>query len=62
MKAELSMWLAAGEYFLTVGAARVDGMQYDLRNDALQFSVVGTPQLFTTSMVNLEPRFSIEAA
>ena len=62
VKAEISMWLAAGEYFLTVGAARTDGMQYDLRNDALQFSVVGTPQLFTTSIVNLEPRFSIEPA
>lgn len=62
VKAELSMWLAGGEYFLTVGAARVDGMQYDLRNNALRFSVVGTPQLFTTSIVNLEPRFSIEPA
>jgi ABC-type polysaccharide/polyol phosphate transport system ATPase subunit len=62
VKTELTMWLAAGEYFLTVGAGRTDGMQYDLRNDALHFSVVGTPQLFTTSSVNLEPRFSIEPA
>jgi hypothetical protein len=62
VKAELSMSLAAGDYFLTVAAARIDGMQYDLRNDALQFSVVGTPQLFTTSIVNLEPRLSIEPA
>jgi hypothetical protein len=62
VKAELSMWLAAGEYFLTVGAGRTDGMQYDLRNDVLHFSVVGTPQLFTTSSVNLDPRFSIEPA
>jgi hypothetical protein len=60
VKIDLHMWLAAGDYFLTVGAARSDGMQYDLRNEALQFTVVGTPQLFTTSIVNLEPGFSIE--
>ncbi|HXS75137.1 MAG TPA: ABC transporter ATP-binding protein [Terracidiphilus sp.] len=60
VKVPLQMWLAAGDYFLTVGAARSDGMQYDLRNDALQFTVLGTPQLFTTSIVNLDARFSIE--
>jgi ABC-type polysaccharide/polyol phosphate transport system ATPase subunit len=60
VKVDLSMWLAAGEYFLTVGAARTDGVQYDLRNDALHFTVIGTPQLFTTSVVNLDARLSIE--
>jgi hypothetical protein len=60
VKVDLRMWLAAGDYFLTVGAARSDGMQYDLRNDALHFTVVGTPQLFTTSVVNLDARLSVD--
>ncbi len=58
---DVTMWLAAGDYFLTFGAARIDGPQYDLRNDALQFTVIGTPELFTTSLVNLAPRFSARA-
>jgi len=58
-RADVVMWLAAGDYFLTVGVARPDGPQYDLRNDALHFTVTGTPGLFTTSLVNLDARFSV---
>jgi lipopolysaccharide transport system ATP-binding protein len=49
----VQMWLAAGEYFVQAANAAPDGTQYDCRIDALHFTVVGTPQLFTTSLVNL---------
>ena len=55
----VEMWLAAGDYFLQVANAGPDGVQYDCRIDALQFSVIGTPQLFTTSIVNLRPDVSV---
>jgi len=57
---EVRMWLAAGDYFLTVGVARLDGLQFDLRNDTLYFTVVGTPHIFTTSLVNLDAKFFVE--
>jgi ABC-type polysaccharide/polyol phosphate transport system ATPase subunit len=56
---DVRMWLAAGDYFLTAGVARLDGLQYDSRNDALHFTVTGTPGLFTTSLVNLDARMSV---
>ena len=55
----LQMWLAAGDYFLQVANAGPDGVQYDCRIDAVQFTVVGTPQLFTTSIVNLRPEVTV---
>jgi len=57
---QLSIWLAAGDYFLTVGVAEEDGgLQYDLRNDVLHFTVEGPGGIFSTSLVNLEPKFSV---
>jgi len=49
----LSMWLAAGTYFLTASAARSDGKQYDLLYDGLQFEVTGDGLAYTNSLVNL---------
>lgn len=56
---DVTMWLAAGEYFTTFGIAREDGFQYDLWNDALHFKVIGPYGVFTTSVVNLSSRLSI---
>lgn len=54
----VTMWLSAGDYFLQVANAGPDGTQYDCRIDTLHFTVLGTPQLFTTSLVNLTPELS----
>jgi hypothetical protein len=35
-------------------------LQFDLRNDTLYFTVVGTPHIFTTSLVNLDAKFFVE--
>ncbi len=57
----LTMWLAAGEYFLACGVANAQtGMQYDFRFDALPFEVVGDGKIYTTSVVNLDPKLSYE--
>ncbi|HVJ51826.1 MAG TPA: ABC transporter ATP-binding protein [Aliidongia sp.] len=51
------MTLAAGTYFLAVGAARKDGLKYDMWFDAMPFQVIGTPALFHASIANLAPKF-----
>jgi hypothetical protein len=49
------MWLAAGDFFVTLGAAHLhDGTKIDFVEDAIQFRVVGAEGTFTTSVVNLE--------
>lgn len=53
---EIDAWLAAGDYFLQAANAGADGVQYDCRFDALHFSIINTPTLFSTSIVNLNPR------
>ena len=58
VRISVTMWLAAGDYFLQVANAGPDGTQYDCRIDMLHFTVIGTPQLFTTSLVNLGPQLS----
>ena len=57
---DLAMWLAPGEYFMTFAIASRDGAKLDCRFDALQFRVVGAPRVYTTSIVNLCPIFTIE--
>lgn len=54
----VTMWLSAGDYFLQVANAGPDGTQYDCRIDTLHFTVIGTPHLFTTSLVNLTPQLT----
>jgi lipopolysaccharide transport system ATP-binding protein len=56
---DIQLWLAAGDYILLVANAGADDVQYDCIPDALSFTVFGTPELFTTSLVNLNPRLSI---
>jgi len=49
--------MAAGEYFITVALARWhDGHKYEVRFDAHEFVVEHTPQLFTASVLNLDPQ------
>ncbi|HQS43673.1 MAG TPA: ABC transporter ATP-binding protein [Methylotenera sp.] len=57
---EIDAWLAAGDYFLQAANAGDDGIQYDCRIDALHFVVIDTPTLFTTSIVNLSPKFRFD--
>lgn len=54
------MWLAAGDYFVTLGAAHLEnGVKIDFIEDAIEFRVIGTDNIFTTSVVNLRTRFDI---
>ncbi|MDH5738884.1 MAG: ABC transporter ATP-binding protein [Nitrospira sp.] len=57
---EFDAWLAAGDYFLQAANAGENGVQYDCRIDALHFVVINTPTLFTTSIVNLNPKLCFE--
>jgi len=59
LEVEIEAWLAAGDYFLQAANAGVDGTQYDCQLDAIHFTVIGTPHLFTTSIVNLNPKMSL---
>lgn len=54
------MWLAAGDYFVTLGVAhQFDGNKIDFVEDAIEFSVVGPGNIFTTSTVNLQACLNI---
>ncbi len=55
----IDMWLSAGDYFLQAANAGEDGVQYDCRIDAIHFTVIETSQLFTTSVVNLNPKLTV---
>jgi ABC-type polysaccharide/polyol phosphate transport system ATPase subunit len=55
------MWLAAGNYFVTLGFAhQSDGMKIDFAEDLIEFSVVGPGNIFTTSVANLQAEMRIE--
>jgi hypothetical protein len=63
ISSDLTMWLADGDYFVTLGAAHVeDGGKIDFIEDAVQFRVVGPGGIFTTSLVNLDSHFSISTS
>lgn len=55
----VEMWLAAGDYFVSGAVTAEPGRQSDMWFDAYEFTVVGTPEMHTNSIVNLVPRFSI---
>lgn len=57
---EIDAWLAAGDYFLQAANAGDDGVQFDCKIDAVHFRVINTPILFTTSIVNLNPKLHFE--
>jgi hypothetical protein len=56
---QVTMHLGAGDYFLLAANASPDGRQYDCLINALHFKVHSTPQIFTTSLVNLRPQLSV---
>jgi ABC-type polysaccharide/polyol phosphate transport system ATPase subunit len=61
---EVTMWLTNGIYFLTFGIAdpyAENDVQYDLRQDVLQFEVGRKEGIFTTSIVDLEEKFSFRS-
>ncbi len=55
---EGTMWLAAGEYLVTIGVAHEDGRKIDMRYDEVHFRVSGTDALYTSSIVNLGHRLA----
>ena len=55
----LRMWLAPGEYFLTLGIWPRGGPHYDRLVDVMTIRVVGAECLNTGSLVNLEPRLKL---
>ena len=57
---DLTMWLAPGRYFLTVGAARNALEMYDRRADVLDFEVGGEFKGYTSSLANLNAAAAVE--
>jgi ABC-type polysaccharide/polyol phosphate transport system ATPase subunit len=60
ISANIRMWLAEGDYFVSLGVARWGSEQKcDFIEDGIQFKVFGPGGIFTTSVVNLETRFAM---
>jgi ABC-type polysaccharide/polyol phosphate transport system ATPase subunit len=60
LRIALRMWLAAGDYFINLGAGHLgSSIMCDFIEDATQFNVIGPGGIFTTAVVNLEPRFEL---
>lgn len=60
VSAHCVMWLAAGDYFVTLGAAHLaDGEKIDFVEDAIEFRVQGPGNIFTTAIVNLQTTFDM---
>lgn len=57
---DVNAWLGAGDYFLLVANAEVDGTQCDCWMNAIHFNVIDTPNIFTTSIANLNPVFGVK--
>ncbi len=59
--ADCTMWLAAGDYFVNLGAGHLsDAKMLDFVEDAIQFRVTGPGGIFTTAIVNLQTTFKIQ--
>jgi ABC-type polysaccharide/polyol phosphate transport system ATPase subunit len=61
LAADITMWLGPGEYFMTFALADRSGLKLDCRFDALHFTVIGAPNIHTTSIVNLCPSFRMRS-
>jgi lipopolysaccharide transport system ATP-binding protein len=60
LRVAMTMWLAAGDYFVNLGAGHLDSsIMCDFIEDALQFNVFGPGGIFTTAVVNLDSRFEL---
>jgi homopolymeric O-antigen transport system ATP-binding protein len=63
LRVAMTMWLAAGDYFVNLGAGHLGtSIMCDFIEDALQFSVAGPGGIFTTAVVNLDASFSLQIA
>ncbi|HKY71396.1 MAG TPA: ABC transporter ATP-binding protein [Nitrospira sp.] len=61
VRVQVTMWLAPGDYFLTVGAwSAREGAHYDRRVDAVHFTVGGDCGLVFGSVVNLEAKYEMD--
>ncbi|MCB9109934.1 MAG: ABC transporter ATP-binding protein [Anaerolineales bacterium] len=62
-KAEITMWLTNGQYFMSISIGdpeiESDG-KFDQRFDSFQFEVANRVGIHTTSIVNLDEKFSID--
>ena len=59
-RADITAWLSAGDYVLSLGIADADtGTRADFIEDAVNFRVHGPGGLNTTSVVNLEANFAL---
>jgi hypothetical protein len=61
LSADITMWLGPGDYFMTFALADRNGLKLDCRFDALHFTVIGAPNIHTTSVVNLCPSFRMRS-
>jgi lipopolysaccharide transport system ATP-binding protein len=61
LTADITVWLGPGEYFMTFALADRSGLKLDCRFDALHFTVIGAPNIHTTSVVNLCPSFRMRS-
>lgn len=57
---EMQMNLAAGDYFVTFGVAHGQGDKADFFESAIQLKVKGANVIFTSSIVDLFPRLTIQ--
>lgn len=57
---DLTMWLAAGDYFINLGFGYLaNGEMCDFLEDGIQFAVHGPGRIFTTAVVNLQADFRV---
>lgn len=57
---DLTMWLAAGDYFMNLGFGYLaNGEMCDFLEDGIQFAVHGPGGIFTTAVVNLQAEFRV---
>ena len=60
LRVAMTMWLAAGDYFINLGAGHLgSSIMCDFIEDALQFNVIGPGGIFTTAIVNLDSHFEL---
>lgn len=58
-RVDVTMWLAPGDYFLSFGAG-INEVNYDWLDDQIHFVVLGDCDLHPVSLVNLEPKVSVQ--
>jgi len=59
VRVRITMNLAAGNYFLTMAAARDDGFKFHILNDVIELKVQGPHDIYTTSLVDLQAQMSV---